>query len=104
MEDRRLHWVNVSYLGHHVKGAGEGTMYRAPTRILRRRKHLREAVIWFLFCGRCGQRLLRALWRCGGRGIRGCGNRRCRGDDGGVAEESWTANLHTRGDRWRRRA
>src|SRR6266480_2219705 len=58
----------------------------------------------FSVCVRRGRERRRASWRCGGRGLRGSGNRRCRAGGRGVAGESWIASLDRRGDRGRRRA
>src|SRR5260370_1235972 len=77
----------------------------ATTRVLRGPplRPLLWSLLWFLACARGGRGSLRAFWRCGGRGIRECGNRRSQTIGSGAAAESWTANLDRRGDRGRRR-
>src|SRR5258708_37370639 len=52
--------------------------------------------------GRCGRRRLRAFWRCGGRGVRGCGSRRLRGGGGGGGGGGLVSRLG-RGWGWGRR-
>src|SRR5260370_2952353 len=63
----------------------------ATTRVLRGPplRGLLWSLLWFLACVRGGRGSLRAFWRCGGRGVRGGGNRKIRAGSSGAGAGAW---------------